>query len=153
MNQELLASSLSIEYWPLWTLIISAGWVVVSIAKLKIHPFLALMSASILVGLLTGTLPKISSENKGLFHDRVEIPMSETDSLNISKSVKWSLLGFGNTAGGIALLIALAAIIGSCMMKSGAERKLFVVYFLFLAKKCRICITSKWFYFIHSCFF
>ena len=73
MNQELLASSLTIEYWPLWTLIISAGWVVVSIAKLKIHPFLALMSASIMVGLLTGTLPEISSENKGLFHLELDV--------------------------------------------------------------------------------
>ena len=135
MNQELLASSLSIEYWPLWTLIISAGWVVVSIAKLKIHPFLALMSASILVGLLTGTLPEISSENKGLFHDRVEIPISETDSLNISKSVKWSLLGFGNTAGGIALLIALAAIIGSCMMRSGAAEKIVRCLLSFFGEK------------------
>ena len=41
---------------------------------------------------------------------------------NPSLSIKWSLLGFGNTAGGIGLIIALAAIVGTCMMKSGARR-------------------------------
>ena len=61
--------------------------------------------------------------------------MSETDSLNISKSVKWSLLGFGNTAGGIALLIALAAIIGSCMMKSGAAEKIVRCLLSFFGEK------------------
>ena len=39
-------------------------------------------------------------------------------------AVKWSLYGFGNTAGGVGLVIALAAIIGTCMMKSGAAERI-----------------------------
>jgi GntP family gluconate:H+ symporter len=34
--------------------------------------------------------------------------------------VNWSLLGFGNTAAGIGFVVALAAIIGVCMLGSGA---------------------------------
>ena len=33
-------------------------------------------------------------------------------------------MGFGNTAGGIGLVVALAAIIGTCMMGSGAADRI-----------------------------
>jgi GntP family gluconate:H+ symporter len=36
------------------------------------------------------------------------------------KAIKWTLLGFGDLVGGLGLLIAMAAIIGTCMMLSGA---------------------------------
>ena len=39
-------------------------------------------------------------------------------------SITWSLRGFGDTAGGIGLIVALAAIIGTCMMGSGAADKI-----------------------------
>ena len=35
-------------------------------------------------------------------------------------ALKWSLLGFGNTAAGIGFVVALAAIIGTCLLGSGA---------------------------------
>ena len=124
MIQEVFAVSTSMNDWPMWTLLISAAWVILAISKLKIHPFLALMSAAILVGLLSGPLPETSAENKGLFHDRVEIADSGSKEINLTHAVKWSLLGFGNTAGGIGLLIALAAIVGTCMMQSGAAEKI-----------------------------
>jgi GntP family gluconate:H+ symporter len=104
--------------WPLFVLLLSVVWVVFGITKLKLHAFLTLMIAAILVGLLSGPLPELSIENKGLFHNRVDVPVSEET--NHTLAVKWSLLGFGNTAGGIGLIIALAAIVGTCMMKSGA---------------------------------
>ena len=124
MTQNVIANSIQIDFWPLWTLIISAIWVVLGIAKLKIHPFLVLMGAAIMVGLLSGPLPDLSTLNKGLFHDRVEIQSSESNIDNYTYAIKWSLLGFGNTAGGIGLLIALAAIVGTCMMQSGAAEKI-----------------------------
>jgi GntP family gluconate:H+ symporter len=109
-------------YWPLFVLVLSIVWVVLGITKLKLHPFLTLICASIMVGLLSGPLPEFSVENKGLFHSRVDLPQSfQTDYV---LAIKWSLLGFGNTAGGIGLIIALAAIIGSCMMKSGAADRI-----------------------------
>lgn len=116
----------SSPYWPLLVLLLSVCWVVFGITKLKIHAFLTLMIAAIFVGMLSGPLPELSIENKGLFHNRVDLPASsETD---YTLAIKWSLLGFGNTAGGVGLIIALAAIVGTCMMKSGAADR--VVRFL-----------------------
>lgn len=104
--------------WPLLVLFISVIWVVFGITKLKLHPFITLMVASVMVGLLSGPLPEVSVENKGLFHSRVDLnPSDQIDSL---LAVKWSLIGFGNTAGGVGLIIALAAIVGTCMTNSGA---------------------------------
>lgn len=108
---------------PLLILAVSVFWVVYSIARLKVHPFLSLMSAAILVGLCSGPLPDMSVENKGLFHNRVNLPDSEAEISNPLLAVKWTLLGFGNTAGGIGLVIALAAIVGTCMMRSGAAER------------------------------
>ena len=115
-----LASSQSFDNFPIWVLFLSVVWIIFSIARLKLHPFLAMMSGAILVGLLSGPLPEPTIENKGLFHNRVDLQDSNNSYSNLSHAVKWSLLGFGNTAGGIGLIIALAAIVGTCMMKSGA---------------------------------
>ena len=116
----------SSPHWPLFVLLLSVCWVVFGITKLKIHAFLTLMIAAIFVGMLSGPLPELSIENKGLFHNRVDLQASsETD---YTLAIKWSLLGFGNTAGGVGLIIALAAIVGTCMMKSGAADR--VVRFL-----------------------
>ncbi len=116
-----VASLLFID-WPLFVLILSILWVVFGITKLKIHPFLTLMIAAIMVGLLSCPLPEVSDENKGLFHSRVDLP--QTDVVDYALAVKWSLLGFGDTAGGVGLIIALAAIVGTCMMKSGAADRI-----------------------------
>ena len=123
MNFPTLANAQSFDNFPMWVLFISVAWVIVSIARLKVHPFLAMMSGAILVGLLSGPLPEPTVENKGLFHNRVDLQDSDSSYPNLSLAVKWSLLGFGNTAGGIGLIIALAAIVGTCMMKSGAAER------------------------------
>lgn len=111
----------SMSYWPLGILLISVAFILVSIIKLKLHPFLALTFAAILTGLLTGDLPGMTHENVGLFKDRVELKETPNDTGNdLLLAVKWSFLGFGNTAGGIGFIVALAAIIGVCMLGSGA---------------------------------
>ena len=111
----------NVDYWPLFILLVSVVWVVVGITKLRLHPFLTLMLAAILVGLMTGPLPELTTENKGLFHSRVALDETpEGGTSDMIKAVKWSLLGFGNTAAGIGWVVALAAIIGTCMMGSGA---------------------------------
>ena len=78
---------------------------VLSIAKFKIHPFLSLMVGALIVGLLSGPLPETTIENKGLFHSRVELNPSETSYSEPTLAIKWSLYGFGNTAGGVGLVI------------------------------------------------
>ena len=117
------ASAQALDSFPMWVLLLSVAWVVITIAKFKLHPFLAMISGAILVGLFSGPLPEPTIENKGLFHNRVDLQKTDSSHSNFSLAVKWSLLGFGNTAGGIGLIIALAAIVGTCMLKSGAAER------------------------------
>jgi GntP family gluconate:H+ symporter len=49
---------------------------------------------------------------------------SATHGSKLLNALNWSLRGFGDTAGGIGLVVALAAIIGTCMMGSGAADKI-----------------------------
>ena len=111
----------SVSYWPLGILAISVSFIVISIIKLKLHPFLALIFAAVLTGLLTGELPGMTTENVGLFKSRVALNDTPDNTANdMLLAVNWSLLGFGNTAAGIGFVVALAAIIGTCMLGSGA---------------------------------
>jgi len=96
-----------LEIWPFVCLMVGIVTVVLSIAWLRIHAFLALMIAAMLVGVLslfgTGGASDVSA-----WIAAVEQPMTE----------------FGSTAGKIAWVIALASLIGVCMMESGAADKI-----------------------------
>lgn len=98
------ASALS--YWPLIVLGISMAFIIIGIAALRVHPFLVLSLAAILVGLLADQLPGVPPMNPLV--QAVELSMSE----------------FGRAAGSIAFVILLAAIIGMCMLESGAADKI-----------------------------
>jgi GntP family gluconate:H+ symporter len=74
------------------------------ISRWRLHPFLALILSAILVGLISAELPG--------------------DQLHVVKAVEIPMLEFGNVAGKIAWVIALAAIIGTAMMESGAAQKI-----------------------------
>ncbi len=198
----------TISYWPLGILAICMAFIVVSIVKFRIHPFLALILAAFITGLLTKNLPEANTENIGVFKARTDfhifgfekdgsgevavsyngeplgveeiepkieaiqkkykakahlglhligqtdegehkVTSSETtvaltveaaDKLgvpftirhkkdagagnNLLNAIHWSMRGFGELAGGIGLVIALAAIIGTCMMGSGAADRI-----------------------------
>lgn len=96
------------DYWPFAVLIISVALIVILITVLKVHAFLALIMAAISAGLLSrvGSLPG-EAEGKSHWVQAVELTTSE----------------FGVTAGKIGVVIALAAVIGMCLMKSGAADK------------------------------
>ncbi len=83
-------------------LAVSVIFVVLGIALLRLHPFVVLMLAAILVGLMSGQLPGVPPANALV--QAVELPMTE----------------FGAAAGRIAFIILLASIIGMCMLDSGA---------------------------------
>jgi GntP family gluconate:H+ symporter len=106
MDSVTAAAAESISYWPLAVLGISMVFIVVGIAILRIHPFLVLSLAAILTGLLTTQLPGVPPMNPLV--QAVELSMSE----------------FGKAAGNIAFVILLAAIIGMCMLESGAADKI-----------------------------
>ncbi len=106
MDTESAAAVTAISYWPLGVLGISIVFVVVAIAVLRMHPFLALILGAILVGLLSNTLPGVPQVSHLV--QSIELPMTE----------------FGVAAGRIAFVILMASIIGMCMLESGAADKI-----------------------------
>ncbi len=106
MDSVTAVAAESISYWPLAVLGISMVFIVVGIAILRIHPFLVLSLAAILTGLMTTQLPGVPPLNPLV--QAVELSMSE----------------FGRAAGNIAFVILLAAIIGMCLLESGAADKI-----------------------------
>ena len=94
------------SYWPFVVLLFGIIAVIVMISRFRLHPFVALMLSAILVGLFSASVP--GAENLSHLVRAVETPMVE----------------FGNVAGKIAWVIALAAIIGTAMMESGAAQRI-----------------------------
>lgn len=103
---------LPVSYWPLAVLAVGIAFVVITIAKLRMHAFLALSLGAILIGLLSGKLPEMTKEN-GYFKDQPGVS-------HFLKAVEWPMAEFGKAAGQIGFVIALASIIGVCMLESGA---------------------------------
>ena len=113
---------LSSPYWPFAVLLIGIAVVVIMISKLRFHPFVALMIAAIIVGLTAMELPVAEGQNPIVA--AVELPMIE----------------FGKMAGKIAWVIALAAIIGTAMLESGAAERI-VTWLLSVFGKKRAAIA------------
>ncbi len=95
---------------PLIILAVAVAVVLVLILRLRINAFLALIAAAITVGLLS---------------DKVPLP-------EVMPKVAFS---FGEVAGKIAIVIALAAIIGECLLESGAADKIIRVFVRLLGEK------------------
>jgi len=94
------------DYWPFVVLLLSVLAVILMISRWRFHPFIALILAAIFVGFLSIDLPAPSSQHWMV--TAVELPMIE----------------FGVMAGKIAWVIALAAVIGTAMMESGAANQI-----------------------------
>jgi gluconate:H+ symporter, GntP family len=104
--------------------------VVGGIIGLRLHPFLALILAAFVVAMVT---PSAAIEQFAL--DR---GMSEKDALALANRHVGERIAeaFGRTVGSIGILIAMASIIGKCMLDSGAAER--IVRFLL-----RLTGTSK----------
>lgn len=88
---------------PISVLLIGIAFVVVTIVVLRVHAFLALIFAAMLVGILS------------------PVPLDTGSTMHQSvAALQLSAIEFGRTAGGIGLIIVLAAIIGKCLLDSGA---------------------------------
>ena len=101
-----MVSTMQSTYWPFAVLFLGIVAVVVFISVLKFHPFIALILSAVVVGLISVNLP--GAEGQHPLVTAVELPMLE----------------FGNVAGKIAWVIALAAVIGAAMMDSGAAERI-----------------------------
>ncbi len=94
------------DYWPFAVLLLSVTAVIIQITKWRIHPFIALMFSAILVGLLSPALPIVPGQHPLV--TVIELPMAE----------------FGIMVGKIGWVIAVAAVIGTAMMESGAAEQI-----------------------------
>lgn len=94
-------------------LIVVLGGILVA----KLHPILALLLGAVIVAALTSEVQlQLYAETKGLSPDQINELLGQT----IGKRIA---IAFGNTCEKIGLLIALASIIGKCLLDSGgAER-------------------------------
>ena len=100
-------------YWPFVILAVSIAFIIIGIGKLRLHAFLALLSAALLVGLMT---------NKESW-DIVQKDGKTKTLSSLVGVVEMVSKGLGDTARDIAISIALAAIIGMSLMESGGADK------------------------------
>lgn len=103
---------------PIILLAIGIFVIIVCILILKLHPVLALLFGAIIVGLIT-------SENSLEQYAHLA-GMSASESLAFVNQPLGKRIGvaFGNTASNIGLLIAMAAIIGTSLLRSGAADRI-----------------------------
>jgi len=103
---------------PFLLLFIGVAIVVGGIVGLRLHAFIALFAAAIVVAVLT---PKQNIESSVLAQGR---PQQEaTARANESLGVKLSNK-FGGTATNLGVLIAMASIVGACLLGSGAAERI-----------------------------
>ena len=113
---EPLFAAASTDYTPFWILAAGVAFVLFSIIKLRLHPFLGLMLGALIVGMLTPSLPELTLAN-GFWEEK-------TGQSDFLRAMNWAMSGFGVLVGKIGFVIAMAAIIGMCMMESGAADKI-----------------------------
>jgi len=100
--------------------ILAAGIIVVvgGIIGLKLHPFLALLLGALVVAIMT---PAAVIERDALAKGATAAAARQVSGRSIGERIA---LEFGNTCGKLGILIAMAAIIGKCMLESGAAEKI-----------------------------
>jgi GntP family gluconate:H+ symporter len=109
--------------WPFAVLAISLAAIILMITALRMHAFLALIFAAILAGLLAGK-----------FDDKF-VPASLKGKSHWVQAVEMTTTEFGNTAGKIAVVIALASVISMCLMESGAADKVVRRFLAFFGER------------------
>lgn len=102
---------------PLFIIIVGVLIVVVGIIGLRLHPFLALLLAAFVVAFMTpASAVEQFALNKGLAPEAALKLANRHVGERIAEE-------FGKTVGSIGILIAMASIIGKCMLESGAAEK------------------------------
>jgi GntP family gluconate:H+ symporter len=121
----LILAASTASYWPFVVLAVSVAFIIIAISKLRMHPFLALVLAALLACLLAGkdSWDVVQKDGK----------MKAMSSL--VGAVEMVSKGLGDAARDIAISIALAAIIGMCLMESGAADKVVRRFLAFFGEK------------------
>lgn len=103
---------------PLWLLAVGMLIVVGGILVLRLHAFLALLLAALVVAVLTP-----DAALRRYTQDRAMAP-AEADQFVAQTAGRRIAREFGNTAGSIGILIALASVVGKCLLDSGAADRI-----------------------------
>lgn len=120
-----LLAATSASYWPFVVLAVSVAFIIIGISKLRMHAFVALILAALLAGLLA---------NKDSW-DIVQKDGKVKAMSSMVGVVEMVSKGLGDTARDIAVSIALAAIIGMCLMESGGADKVVRRFLAFFGEK------------------
>lgn len=108
---------------PVWILLMAVSIVLVGILLLRMHAFLALLLAALVAALLTPTTALEAYANKQV--SKGDWTQKAADNfLRGSTPADRVAMGFGKTCGDIAILIALASIIGKCVLDSGSADRI-----------------------------
>lgn len=100
-------------YWPFVVLTVSVVFIILAISKWRFHAFVALMLASLVAGMLT-------------YKPEWQVVAKDGKVVNYSHWVgviEHIAKGLGDTARDIAISIAMASVIGMCLLESGAADK------------------------------
>jgi len=120
--------------------LIGIAFVLFGIIVLRLHAFLALIMASLVVGLLT--------PYETLIQFGIDAGMGEAEAITFADQSLGQRLAnaFGNTAAKIGILIAMASIIGTCLLKSGAaDRIIRSALRIFGEKRASLALLSSGF--------
>lgn len=101
--------------WPFVNLAISMALIVVLITVARVHTFLALILASIAAGLMSRV---------GLLDGRFHALFPDQPLNHWVAAVELTAAEFGILAGKIGIIIALASVIGTCLLESGSAEKI-----------------------------
>ena len=115
---------------PFILLLVGILTVVGGIIWLRLHAFLALTLAALLVGILTPVtlLERYHVEEKGVSTEEAKKLAEKNVGTRVAE-------GFGRTSAKIGILIAMAAIIGTCLMESGGALRIVRSFLSLLGEK------------------
>lgn len=109
-----MAAGDSANLWPFAVLGICLATIVILVTAVRMHAFFALIIAAMLAGLLAQKLP-------GEYGTLPDTPKKERS--HWVQAAELTTEGFGNIAAKIGVVIALASVIGTCLVESGAADK------------------------------
>ena len=104
----ILLAAAAVDTWPFVVLVAAMAAVILGVVVLRLHPFVALIAAALLAGVLADGLPPDAKR---------------PDKGQLVRAVELTAEGFGRTAGGVAIVIGMATIIGMALTESGAADK------------------------------
>lgn len=113
-----LSGATHLNIWLL--LILAVATVLVGILWLRLHPFLALILAGLIVALGTAE-PNLRTHAESLVKQN-KLEADEVNSFVDQPGPQRLAAAFGRTAGSVGILIALASVIGACLLESGGAK-------------------------------